>query len=170
MSVLFRLATHITEEEQLNLFCWGHDIYNDNHYGLVWRPRHWHLFVYATDELVGHIGIVRHTIQVEDQPVNAGGIGQVVTLPAVQRRGYATLALQQAAAFLCHNLEVDFGMLFCVPRMIPFYQRRGWQHIATTVLIDQPEGSIVSPVPVMVLPCCQRIWPTGLVDLCSLPW
>jgi hypothetical protein len=165
-----RLETHITAEERQTLFGWGTDIYGDNHYHLQWRPRQWHAFIYGAGELVGHIGLIKHEVRVGAQPLLVGGIGQVVTLPTVQRRGYAQAALRWSAGFLCDELRVAFGLLFCVERMVPFYERLDWQVVAETVWIEQPAGQVVSPMPVMVLPCAGQAWPAGTVFLNSLPW
>jgi GNAT superfamily N-acetyltransferase len=165
-----RLHTHITAEERQHLFGWGTDIYGDNHYHLEWRPRQWHAFVYAADNLVGHVGFIKHEVQVGNQPVLVGGVGQVVTLPAGQRRGYARAALRWSAAFLCDELRAAFGLLFCVERMVPFYAGLGWQVVEAPVWIEQPTGRVISPMPVMVLPCQGQVWPAGAVELNSLPW
>jgi hypothetical protein len=67
-------------------------------------------------------------------------------------------------------MGVEFGLLFCLDRLKPFYARQGWQLLHETVEFDQPSGKIVSPLNVMVLPCTGQTWPAGAVDLCSLPW
>jgi GNAT superfamily N-acetyltransferase len=170
MAVEFRLDTRISDEEYQQLFCWDIDIYGDDLYQLQWRPRHWRLYVYANRQLVSHVGMVRHTVLVGGHAVVVGGIGQVVTVPAAQRRGYACRALEKAARFLRDELQVEFGLLFCLERMLPFYARLGWQTIDGPVWIEQPGKKIICPLPVMVLPFQHRIWPTGTVDLCSLPW
>jgi GNAT superfamily N-acetyltransferase len=170
VDIKIRIDTHITDEEQRHLFGWGDDIYDDNCYGLTWRPRDRRFFVYADNQLVGHIGFVKQVVRVGTQSVLVGGVGQVVTVPTAQQRGYATQALRAAAAFLKDELEVVFGLLFCIPRKVPFYERLGWQHIHDTVVFQQPEGNKNSPMPVMVLPCTDQHWPAGVVDLQSLPW
>jgi hypothetical protein len=119
---------------------------------------------------VGHVGFIKHEVQVGNQPVLVGGVGQVVTLPAGQRRGYARAALRWSAAFLCDELRAAFGLLFCVERMVPFYAGLGWQVVEAPVWIEQPTGRVISPMPVMVLPCQGQVWPAGAVELNSLPW
>jgi predicted acetyltransferase len=165
-----RLVTNLSEAEKRLLFEWSPNVFGDETLNLQWRPKDWHFLVYANDQLVSHVGIVKHVVTVGEQPVTVGGIGGVVTVPAAQGKGYASTALQAARKFMREELMVDFGMLFCLARMIPFYQRFGWQEVREPVIIDQPAEKMPSPLMVMVLPCRKQTWPAGTVKLESLPW
>jgi hypothetical protein len=68
------------------------------------------------------------------------------------------------------DLGASFGLLFCLARLVPFYESQGWQLVEPGVLIDQPCGKVPSPIPVMVLPFENEPWPEERVDLGSLPW
>jgi len=165
-----RLVTNLSDAETKRLFEWGPDVFGAEALNLQWRPKDWHFLVYANDQLLSHVGVVKHVVAVGEWQVTVGGIGGVVTVPAAQGRGYASLALQEATKFLCEELKVEFGMLFCLARMIPFYQRFGWQEVQEPVIIDQPSEKILSPLVVMVLPCLSQTWPAGTVKLESWPW
>jgi GNAT superfamily N-acetyltransferase len=170
MQTTIRYATTLTEEEERLLFGWGEDIFAVAHYGLEWRPKTWNILLSVGGQLVGNAAVLRHTVSIEGQPVDVGGIGDVVTLPHAQRQGYAQAALQAAIAFMTHELHVPFVVLFCIDRLLPYYVRQGWQQVHAPVWIEQPAGRRVSPVPVMVLPLAGQSWPPGTVDLQSLPW
>ena len=72
--------------------------------------------------------------------------------------------------FFEHEWEVDAGLLFCLPRMVAFYESLGWQKVEEKVLVEQPEaGTIESPMGIMVLPFGDD-WQSGTVELKSLPW
>lgn len=165
-----RLVTHLSAAEKRQLFEWGPDVFGAEALKLQWRPKDWHFLVYANDQLVSHAGVVKHFVSAGEQQVTVGGIGGVVTVPEAQGRGYASAALQEATTFMREELMVEFGMLFCLTRMIPFYQRFGWQEVREPVIIDQPSEKILSPLVVMVLPCQSQKWPAGTVKLESLPW
>ncbi len=165
-----RLVANLSEADKQQLFEWGPDVFGAEALHLQWRPKDWHFLVYANDQLVSHVGIVKHIVTAGEQQVSVGGIGGVVTVPAAQSKGYASTALQQATNFMREELMVEFGLLFCLQRMIPFYQRFGWQEVREPVIIDQPSEKILSPLVVMVLPCRNQTWPTGTVKLESLPW
>ena len=43
-------------------------------------------------------------------------------------------------------------------------------YIRDEVMIHQPAGEVISPLPVMVLACTAEAWPEGMVRLGSEPW
>jgi predicted acetyltransferase len=99
-----------------------------------------------------------------------GGLGGVITVLEYRNRGLAQLVVQEAVAFMAGELGADFGFLFCLPPLVPFYERMGWQALAAPVRVDQPGGEIESPVHSMVLPLRDEPWPQGRVRIQSLPW
>ena len=66
--------------------------------------------------------------------------------------------------------KVEAGLLFCLPRMLRYYESLAWQVLESSVVIEQPSGKIASPLRVMVLPFGGMNWPPGLVELQSFPW
>jgi hypothetical protein len=65
---------------------------------------------------------------------------------------------------------VGAGLLFCLPELVPYYEALGWQEVRSPVLIEQPGGPIRCPLRVMVLPLGKEGWPSGRIELRSLPW
>ena len=61
-------------------------------------------------------------------------------------------------------------VLFCLPRLVPFYARQNWQLLTDPVEFEQPSGKVVSPFHSMVLPFDDRVWPGGAVKVGGLPW
>jgi GNAT superfamily N-acetyltransferase len=98
------------------------------------------------------------------------GLGGVVTVPTAQRRGFARRLVQHAMKYAETEWHVEAGLLFCRPEMIHYYAALGWQQVESPVMIDQPNGKIASPLPVMVLPFRDLHWPAGTIELESLPW
>jgi len=170
--MIVRLVEELSEQERQQLFFWGTDIFGTESFNLQWRKKKsWHVLVYdAASQLVSHVGVSGETVSVGQRVIHVGTIGGVVTIPSAQNKGYARTALQQAKSFMCDQLGVEFGMLFCLDRLVPFYQRLGWQRVQDFVYIEQPTGKILSPLNVMILPCQSQIWPTGTVDVQSLLW
>jgi len=110
------------------------------------------------------------TVRVGGRDIKVGGIGGVVSVPEARRRGHVHAAMRQAAEFMRDQLQVEFGMLFCLPRLVPFYARQNWLLLEDVVEFDQPAGPAVSPFHSMVLPFADRKWPAGKVELGGLPW
>jgi hypothetical protein len=82
------------------------------------------------------------------------------TEPEAQK-GFARRLIQHAAKFFEREWKVDAGLLFCLPKLAPYYEALGWRGVKSPVLIEQPNGNIVSPFRVMVLPLGEGCWSSG---------
>jgi predicted acetyltransferase len=138
--------------------------------GTKWAPPDWAVMVWEDDELVSNVHIVERTVLVGKQPVKLGGIGNVATKLEWRKRGFASEALKVATDFLKDPLGVDFGLMITTDVMTPSYEKRGWKVAAHSMLMDQPDGKMALSYPVMILPVVKQDWPTGVIDLCGLPW
>ncbi len=141
-----RLVLHLSEADQAR-FAWEPDVFAVAEYQYHWREKDWCVVVYDNGQAISQVEILKHTVAVKGERVLVGGIGGVVTIPAKQGQGYARLALQRAVEFMKTDLQVQFGLLFCLPRLIPFYERLGWQVLSDPVLIQQPATTMVSALP-----------------------
>ncbi len=112
--------------------------------------------------------MLKQVVNVDGKSITVGGIGGVVTVPDAQKKGLARQLMQHAAEVLKSEWKVD-GLLFCLPRMVAYYEGLGWQRLDGDVLIEQPNGTTAAPMPVMVLPL-GKSWSARLVKLDSLPW
>jgi GNAT superfamily N-acetyltransferase len=170
LSIEIRQKESLSDGEKQQLFGWGQDIFGVDALHLTWRPKDFHFLLYEEDKLVSHAGILKHFLRVDGRSLAVGGVSAVVTLVEARRQGYASLLLDHAARFLLTQWNVDVGLLFCLPRMVAYYQRLGWQLAVQDVIIDQPGGRIPSPLEVMILPFTEGTWPDGVVELGSLLW
>ncbi len=170
MSVEIRYAESLTKEEWQALFGWGEHIFGLEDAGYTWRPKPYHFITEEDGNPLSHVGVLKTTVGVGGRQITVGGIGGVATRPEAQGRHLVHAAMLQAAEFICHELGAEFGMLFCLPRLEPFYARQGWQALEDEVEIDQPAGKVVWPYRVMVKPCGERVWPAGRVEVGGLPW
>ena len=164
-----RRTKDLSEEDRQTLFGWGENLFGVLPFELSWRTKDWHVVAYAEGAAVAHAGVLRHDVLVDGRPVPVGGLGGVITVLEHRNRGLAQLVVQEAVAFM-GELGAGFGFLFCLPRLVPYYERLGWQALASPVLIDQPGGEIESPVCSMVLPLQGEPWSPGRVQTKSLPW
>ncbi|HEX8354149.1 MAG TPA: GNAT family N-acetyltransferase [Pyrinomonadaceae bacterium] len=170
MSAEIRFAETLTEEEWQSLFCWGKDIFGMEDADFRWRPKQLHFITEEGGRAVSHVGLVKTTVRAGGREVTVGGVGGVVTVPEAQGRRHVHAAMREAAAFMCAELGVEFGMLFCLPRLAPFYARQGWRLVEEEVEVEQPSADVVWPYRVMVLPCGGREWPAGRIEVGGLPW
>lgn len=159
-------------EDKRVLFEWGQNIFGVEDTLLRWRPKDVHFILEAEGRAVSHVGVLKHTVSAGGVPVVVGGVGGVVTVPEMQGRGLAQRGMRHAAAFMCEEWGVEFGLLFCLDRLKPLYESLGWRHVPERVEIEQESGPITAPFNTMVLPCGDgaREWPAGEVKLNSFPW
>ncbi len=170
MAEEIRQVEALSDAERARLFGWGDDIFGAAGLGLSWRQKDSHFILDADGEPVSHVGILKHEVSVGGQPVVVGGVGGVVTVPAAQGRGYAGRLMRRTARFFAEEWKTEAGLLFCLPRMVPYYEALGWKVVEGTVLVEQPTRRIASPLRVMTLSFGGRAWPDGEVELRSLPW
>src|SRR5688572_22692139 len=136
----------LPDAERQALFGWGEDLFSVNALGLKWRPKDWHCVLYEDGAPLANASVLRH--EVRDMVV--GGLGGVITLPEARGRGLARQVVGRAAELMRDDLGASFGLLFCLPRLVPFYESQGWTVVEPGVLIDQPGGKVPSPIPVMI--------------------
>ena len=170
MSEHIRVVRELTDEERQRLFGWGENIFGIEDTKYTWRPKDIHIILDVEGKAASHVGLIDHTVNVAGTRVRVGGVGGVATNGLMHGRGYAQKTMRYAEKFMCEELKIEFGLLFCLDRLKPFYERQNWQLLHEPVEFDQPSGKMLSPLNVMVLPCGEREWPAGAVDLCSLPW
>ena len=170
MSAEIRFAETLTDEERQSLFNWGEMIFGIEDTAFRWRPKELHFIAEEGGHALSHVGLVKTTVRAGGREVTVCGIGGVVTRPEAQGRRLVHAAMREAAGYMCDEMGVEFGMLFCLPRLTPFYERQGWQLVEDEVEIEQPDGPVVWPYHVMVLPCGERVWPTGRIEVGGLPW
>jgi aminoglycoside 2'-N-acetyltransferase I len=163
-------TNQLTDEETRLLFHWGKDIFGDLPHQLTWRPKELHFVLYAEEKPLSHVGLLRHEVSIKGESRTVAGLGGVVTVPEAQNQGIAHKLMQHAMNVMETEMDVDAGLLFCLPKMEAYYARLGWQTIEGPVIFDQPGGKVTSPLLVMVLPFHDKPWPIGKVDLQGLPW
>lgn len=123
-----------------------------------------------SERVVCHVGVYRREVIWNGRKVRAGGIGGVLTRADARRRGYASIALNAAIQTLKDEGATDFGLLFCEPHNAPFYMARGWKPFNGEVWCEQPQGRVRFEAIAPYVYHIKRAPPTGVIDLCGLPW
>lgn len=141
---------------------------------IVWRDVIWahadkRIFVRLDGEPVCHAGLYFRDAKDGERDVRICGIGGVMTLERARKQGCAGAAMKTAARIMKEE-DRDFGLLFCEPPNVAFYESLGWRIFAGDVCCEQPQGRIkfdmmhAMALPVRAAPRSHRI------DLCGLPW
>jgi aminoglycoside 2'-N-acetyltransferase I len=125
--------------------------------------------------LVSSLYVARRTVLVDGREALAGGVCDVQTDARFRRRGFASAAMQAAAAFMLHDLRVELGILFSARMAVRLYLGLGWQIFDGPVWCQQPGGTInfvesQPDSPPMLLPGLEARLPQHYIDMCGLPW
>ena len=122
------------------------------------------------DGLVCHAGIYFREVIWKGRKMHIGGIGGVATRPDCRRHGYASVALNAAVQTMRDREDVQFGLLFCEPHNVTFYEARGWHAFTGEVYAEQPGGLIRFEAMAPFVFDFKRGPREGTIDLCGLPW
>ena len=136
-----------------------------------WASPQWSIFLWDQDELVSRVGLLVREINSEGTTKRIGGIGGVMTHPARQRQGLASLGMREASKRFDTDLSVSYALLFCRPSLVEFYKRLMWKPFQGKVFVEQPGGKIEFTINgAMVLDVKEQAPLNGELDLNGLPW
>ena len=138
---------------------------------IEWATAQWRTILWdEVGQALCHVGIVLRTGQVNEKPVKIGGIGGVMTHPNARRQGLATKAINRAIEFFSEQ-RVDFGLLVCETKLVPFYERLHWRLHADELIVAQHSKKTVFTFNLpMIHPVCIDGPTSGAIDLCGPPW
>jgi predicted acetyltransferase len=158
--------------EPLHNAVWGPDVIAKKTWAHIeWAHPDLRVLLEAPGEgLACHVGIYFRTITWNGRKMHVGGIGGVATREDCRRRGYATLAIEAAIHTMRANDAVRFGLLFCEPHNVAFYQARNWHPFTGDVYCEQPQGRIRFDHMAPFVFDIARAPRQGTLDLCGLPW
>lgn len=102
-----------------------------------WAGPQWGVFVRDdAGTLVSYTGVVRRKGSADGRPVSIGGVGGIATHPEHRGRGYASLGIGRALAYLAAR-DTDFALLVCRDELVAYYESLGWRLFEGTVLNTQ---------------------------------
>jgi len=168
-----KIKEQLTEEEIERLFRWDDDVFGEGGAlteNFPFQPKNIHIVLYENQQAVSHVGMLENTVLVNEKPIAVGGIGGVITRPEYQGKGFAQALLKESVNYFKEELNVEFGMLFCFDRLLPFYQSMEWQHIQDDVYVYNKTEKVIWTDELMVLPLTTSEWPKGSVDIDGYFW
>jgi GNAT superfamily N-acetyltransferase len=173
-AIEIRQVRELPPEERRRLWGWSDDIFGTRNLNLTYRAPDPEtvrfILCVGSHGPVSHAAVLKHHARVNGRSALIGGLGGVLTIPEFQRRGHAALLVRHATTFLRHEWKVDFGLLFCIARMVPYYERLGWRKVTCEVLIDQPSGKVPCPFHVMAFSFTAKFDTIAEIDLGSASW
>ena len=139
-------------------------------YQLQWRPTEKHLLLFQDREMVCHLGLLRHSVEVGGTPIPVVGFGGLLVRKECRGRGYAHAVIERAESIARDEMAANFVVFFCRPALRTLYEGMGWKEVVDPVWIEQPQGRVLMPAVSMVKSLGPESWPNGEVQLCSRPW
>jgi len=135
------------------------------------RSEHRILVTDRDEVVVGVAGLLIRMGMLDGNPVQIGGVGGVMTMPARQGNGIGRVAMEAIATMMHDFPKMQFGLLFCEPKNMGFYHKLGWYSFDGTVEVQQENGRQTYDIMrVMVLPVYGEAPQQGQLDICGLPW
>jgi predicted GNAT family N-acyltransferase len=139
---------------------------------LAWRDKTRNIGIREDDgRLVAAAGVIVAEVRIEQEPAfEVVGLGGLIVTRNARGRGLARM-LCQSLIELAGELEVQRAMLFCQPKLMPFYRELGFVPIDAPVWADQPSGRIEMPLQAMWKTLDAEVkWPSGRVELLGEPF
>jgi GNAT superfamily N-acetyltransferase len=130
----------------------------------------YHVMGYVGGRLVSQIILSSQDILAGSQSLRIAGVGGVATHPDWRRLGFARRLLKAAEDLIRSEGGYDFAMLFCDPKMIPYYASCGYIQVLNPIFIIQRGQRVEFVDYQMVLPISGKSWPEGVVDIPGRPW
>lgn len=93
-------------------------------YPAAWRPTHFALTEGVI--LLSYAAIFLREVRHAGTLYRLAGLGNVLTYPSFRQRGYGGRVVHAATDALDAS-GANVAALFCVPALIPFYARHGWE-------------------------------------------
>jgi len=139
---------------------------------LEWATPTWCVCVQAPDgTLASFIGIVLRRATCDGAPLHIGGIGGVMTHPALRRRGFAGLGMRRAVEFFHAQEDVAFGLLVCDTHRLGYYGSLGWQEFTGELhVLQHGQPALFTYNRVMTIGVKSTAPLAGCIDLLGPPW
>jgi predicted GNAT family N-acyltransferase len=145
--------------------------FGENTARLEFRPKDHHVAIRDRHgELIAAAGATVATVAVDGHdPFEVVGYGALIVRADARGRQLSG-PLMDRLRTLADRLGPDRAMLFCEPRLVRLYSRRGYREIFAPVWVDQPSGPVQMPMRAMWRPLRPVGWPSGVVRLDGLPF
>ena len=170
--LLAKRDTELNQDERSLVSNWGSEAFGSQEWvrSFSWATPDWRLFLIDHDQPVSHVKLTLRRGRFGTSDVLFAGVGGVMTPRTLQRRGFSSALLVMMQDFVFSELRTDFGLLFCLPELTPFYGGLGWTSVKSAVYIEQPQGKIVWPKAAMLLPGSGTSFQDAEIDICGKPW
>jgi predicted acetyltransferase len=135
-----------------------------------WAGPDWTVMRYQNDGIVSFYNVIAREIHIDDMPVEAIGINNVITPPEYRGHGFAFDLLISTQIEMLDKLKAEVGLLLCADQMIPFYARLGWYKVDCPVYFEQDGKQNLWLANAMLLSRADDYLSPAFINLNGLPW
>jgi len=97
------------------------------------------------------VALTEFLLEVDGRERHTAAVGGLLTAKDLMGQGYANQLMAVAEEYCFNHLNLNLGILFCLPTLISFYAKRGWRRILLPVTLAQTKGIVAWPEAVMIL-------------------
>lgn len=127
---------------------------------------HWRIFLSDASQLAGHVAVTKLLVEVDGVATTLAAIGGLFVVREQMNRGFGNQLMTAAEELAFGRMQLSTAILFCLPRLVPFYERRNWRCVKGDVTLQQPTGGIaIWPEKVMVLAAPASEWLEGSIHV-----
>lgn len=161
-----RAPGRLSETDEAALGLADADVFGIEDLNFEWRRKDDHFVLRQADVALCHVGILDGvSVACAGTVLQVAGVGGVVTRASRRGRGLARKVLSYALWRIAKESTADFALLFCLDRLVPYYQSLGWQIVEDPVKVINGEGFVESPLNVLAHPLRRDFWPRGPVTV-----
>jgi predicted N-acetyltransferase YhbS len=124
------------------------------------------------NRVLGHVGIVVRQIRCGSERVIVAGVQNLAVHPELRGSSLSRQLMIEAMSEAKHR-GINWGLLFCLPRLEKFYSNLGWRTIHAVAQMDDGCGGklVIPPKNICMAIClCSIPFPGGNIDLQGADW
>ncbi|MEL7020176.1 MAG: GNAT family N-acetyltransferase [Bacteroidota bacterium] len=138
--------------------------------GEVLAQPSWAVIMEQDGAIVSFCNIIERSALFDNDKVEIGGLGHVVTVPEHRGNGYSKEVVKEAAKFMFDTLLADFGLVLCTDARVSYYRKMGWYLVNSKLTCSQSDNTNIEwKGNTMLLSRDARELPL-IIDLQGLPW
>jgi GNAT superfamily N-acetyltransferase len=99
----------------------------------------------------GFVGVIKRQVLFDHKKTKIGGIRGLVIDPAWRGKGLGGAIMAEAHKVIFRTLKADFGFLFCLKSLEPFYLSLGWRTLLCPVTVENRAKKVAWSEAAMVL-------------------
>jgi GNAT superfamily N-acetyltransferase len=99
----------------------------------------------------GYLGLIKRQVRFDGMKTVIGGVRGLVIDPAGRGKGLGRAMMAEAHKVIFRTLKADYGFLFCLKGLEPFYCSIGWAALSCPVMVENRGRKVAWTESAMIL-------------------